>query len=130
MSAHWRLALRYAIWVSAGAALVSVVLWSVYGASYAGPFLYGVGVGLVSFVSMAATVSMLTRRSPTWIALGVASFLPRYGFVVVALGTPAYLGLWPVLAMLGGFAAVYLMENMLLVPRVLGMMSRKWRAGA
>ena len=109
---------------------MGVVLWSLYGASYAGPFLYGVGVGLVSFVSMAATVSMLTRRSPTWVALGVASFLPRYGFVVAALGIPAYLGLWPVLTMLGGFAAVYLAENILLLPRVLGIMSKKWRAGA
>ncbi len=56
--------------------------------------------------------------------------MPRYGFVVAALGIPAYLGLWPVLTMLGGFAAVYLAENILLLPRVLGMMSKKWRAGA
>nr|MDQ3834142.1 hypothetical protein [Actinomycetota bacterium] len=43
----------------------------------------------------------------------------RYGFVVVALGVPAYLGLWPVVIMLVGFAGVYLAENVVLLPGVL-----------
>ena len=44
----------------------------------------------------------------------------RSGFVAVALGIPAYLDLWPVVAMLGGFAGVYLAENAVLLPWVLG----------
>jgi hypothetical protein len=47
------------------------------------------------------------------------SFVVRYGFVAVALGLPAYLDLWPVVAMLGGFAGVYLAENAVLLSGVM-----------
>ncbi len=128
MSAHWRLALRYAAWVSAGAAVVGVVLWLLYGPSQAVAFGYGVGVGLISFVSTALTVSLLTGTSTaTGVAIGAASFAGRLGFAAVALGVPAYLGLWPVLAMLAGFAGVYLAENVALiggVPKVEPFVSR------
>lgn len=120
MSAHWRLAGWYAAWVCAGAALAGVAVWLFYGGTYAGALLYGAGVGLASFVSIAMTVSMLTVRSYVWRGLGAASFFVRYGFAAVALGIPAYLGLWPVVAMLAGFAGVYLAENVLLLPKVLG----------
>ena len=120
MSDHWRLALRYAAWIIALAVPTGAVVSFVYGEAYAGALLYGVGTGILSFVSTALTVSMLTEGSNVWLVLGVASFVARYGFVVVALGVPAYLGLWPVVAMFGGFVGVYLAENVVLLPRVLG----------
>jgi hypothetical protein len=130
MSPHWRLAFQYAMWVSIGAVLVGVVVWFLYGGPYAGAFLYGVGVGIVSFVSTALTVSLLTGQSKTFGVLIVAiSFMVRYGFVACALGVPAYLGLWPVLAMLGGFAGVYLSENVVLLPGVLSSTSMKRETG-
>ncbi len=120
MSTHWRLAVRHAAWVSAGAALAGAVVWFLYGEAYAGAFLYGVGVGIVSFVSTALTVSLLMGRSTAFgVMIGAASFLARYGFAAVALGVPAYLGLWPVVLMLVGFAGVYLAENVVLLPGVL-----------
>jgi hypothetical protein len=120
MSPHWRLALWYAAWVSAGAALVGAVIWFLYGEAYAGAFLYGVSVGVVSFVSTALTVSLLMGYSKAFgVMIGAASFVARYGFVAVALGVPAYLALWPVVAMLVGCAGVYLAENVVLLPGVL-----------
>jgi hypothetical protein len=120
LSAHWRLAFRYAAWVLAGAALVGAVIWLLYDEVYAGAFLYGVGVGIVSFVSTAFSVSMLTGRARAFdMVICAASFVARYGFVAVALGVPAYLGLWPVVPMLLGCAGVYLAENVVLLPGVL-----------
>jgi hypothetical protein len=120
MSAHWRLALQYGAWVSVGAVLVGVGVWLLFGEAYAGSFLYGVGVGIVSFVSTALTVSMLTGCSrAVGVLIGAGSFGARYGFAAVALGVPAYLELWPVVAMLVGFAGVYLAENAVLLPGVL-----------
>lgn len=120
MSAHWRLAVWYAAWVSAGAALAGAVIWFLYGEAYAGGFLYGVGVGIVSFVSTAFSVSMLTGRSKASdMMICAASFVARYGFVAVALGVPAYLGPWPVLPMLLGCVGVYLAENVMLLPGVM-----------
>ncbi len=120
MSPHWRLAVWHAAWVSVGAALVGVVVWLLYGEAYAGSFLYGVGVGIVSFVSTAFSVSMLTGRSKASdMVICASSFVARYGFVAVALGVPAYLGLWPVVPMLLGCAGVYLAENVVLLPGVM-----------
>ena len=123
MSPHWRLALWYVAWICVGAAPVGAVVWWLYGAVYAGALLYGVGLGAASFVSIAATVSMFTARSNVWRGLGMAFFAGRYGFVAGALGIPAYMGLWPLTAMLAGFTAVYVAENVVLLPgvsRVLG----------
>ncbi len=120
MSAHWRLAIQYAAWVTGGAVLAGTVVWFFFGEAYAGAFLYGAGVGIVSFVSTALTVSMLTGRSKAvGVLIGAASFGARYGFAAVALGVPAYLELWPVVVMLVGFAGVYLAENVALLPGVL-----------
>jgi hypothetical protein len=120
MSSHWRLAVRYAGWVFAVAAVVAAVVWSLSGKAHAGAFLYGVGVGTVSFVSTALTVSLLMGRSTAGgMMVGALSFGARYGFVATTLGVPAYLGLWPVVAMLGGFVGVYVAENVLLLPGVL-----------
>ena len=114
MSDHWRLAVRYAGWASAVAAVVGAVVWFLSGGAHAGAFLYGVSVGTVSFVSTALTVS-----TAGGMMVGALSFGARYGFVTAALGVPAYLGLWPVVAMLGGFVGVYMAENVLLLPGVL-----------
>ena len=120
MSAHWRLALRYAAWVSVGAALIGAMVWFLFGAAHAGAVLYGVGVGIVSFVSTALTVSLLTGGSKAaGMMIGTASFAARLGFAAGALGVPAYLDLWPVAAMLAGFVGVYLAENVVLLPGVL-----------
>ena len=119
MSDHWRLAVRYAVWVAAVAAVVGAVVWFLSGEAHAGAFLYGVGVGTVSFVSTALTVSLLMGRSTAGgMMVGALSFGARYGFVAAALGVPAYLDLWPVAAMLGGFVGVYMAENVLLLPGV------------
>ncbi|MDQ3924182.1 MAG: hypothetical protein M3309_09695 [Actinomycetota bacterium] len=120
MSAHWRLALRYAAWVAVGAALIGAVVWFLFGAAHAGAVLYGVGAGIVSFVSTALTVSLLTGGSKAaGMMIGTASFAARLGFAAGALGVPAYLDLWPVAAMLAGFVGVYLAENVVLLPGVL-----------
>ena len=117
MSDHWRLALRFAAWVSVGAALVGVGVWTLYSGAHAGAFLFGAGAGLLSFVSTALTVSLLTGRSTVvGMMVGGASFGVRCGFAAAVLGVPAYLELWPVLPMLGGFAGVYLSENAILFP--------------
>ena len=124
-STLWRLAFWYAAWMSAVAVLVGVALWSLYDGAYAGAFLYGSGVGVVSFLSIAATVSMLTGRSNVMRLLGMGFFAARYGFAAAALGIPAYMGLWPVGPMLVGLVAVYLAENVVLLPRVVVMSSRR-----
>lgn len=121
MGAHWKLAGLCAAGTAGLAAPVAALVWYLYGGSYAGAFSYGVGVGILSFVSTAVTVSWLTRGSRAWVLAGVGSFVARYGFVAVALGVPAYLELWPALAMLGGFAGVHLAENVVLVPVALKM---------
>src|SRR5918912_3057536 len=93
MSAHWRLALQYGAWVSVGAVLVGAVIWFLFGEAYAGSFLYGVGVGIVSFVSTALTVSMLTGCSrAVGVLIGAGSFWARYGFAAGRIGGPADLG--------------------------------------
>ena len=117
MSGHWRLALRCAAWMVALAVPAGAVILYVYGGAHAGSFLYGVGVGIVSFVSTALTVTLLMGRSTMGgMLVGGSSFGARYGFAAGALGVPAYMDLWPVVAMLGGFVAVYVAETVVLVP--------------
>lgn len=125
MSAHWWLAVRYASWVFLAAISVIGVIWFYYGETYAWALGYGVAIGLVSFVSTALSVSMITGRSQVWRAVGAASFAGRYAFAAAALGVPAYLGLWPAVAMLAGFAGVYLAENVALLPGMVGAVSRR-----
>ncbi|MGH3145119.1 MAG: hypothetical protein ACRDTR_04885 [Rubrobacter sp.] len=120
MSDHWRLALRCAGLIILLAVPVSVVLLYFYSGPHAGAFAYGVGIGLLSLLSTALTVTLLSRRSMAGgMAVGAASFAGRCGLAAGALGFPAYLGLWPVLPMLGGFAGVYLAENIVLLPGAL-----------
>jgi hypothetical protein len=120
MSAHWRLAVRGAALMVVLAVPVAVAIFYFYGAAHAGAFLHGVGTGILSFASTALTVSLMPVSSTVHgVMMWAGSFVMRYGFVVVALGIPAYLGLWPVVAMLAGFAGVYLAENVVLLPGVM-----------
>jgi membrane protein implicated in regulation of membrane protease activity len=98
-----------------------VVTLYFYGANYATALFYGVIAGLISFVSTAFTTSLIIgKTSAIGMAIGGASFAGRLGFAAVALGVPAYLNLWPVVIMLMAFVAVYVAENVLLVPVLLG----------
>ncbi|CAA9434369.1 MAG: hypothetical protein AVDCRST_MAG28-1698 [uncultured Rubrobacteraceae bacterium] len=119
MSGLWRVAGRNAVWIIVLSVPAGIVLFLVYGEAHAESYGYGVGVGVLSFISMALTVTLLTDRSRFWRVVGAVSFIMRYGFVAGALGVPAYLGLWPVVAMLGGFAWVYVAENVVLLPRMM-----------
>jgi hypothetical protein len=120
MSDHWRLAFRCAGWIAALMIPIAALLLYFYGGLYAEAFAYGVGIGLLSLLSTAITVSLLWGRSMTLgMIVGALSFVGRCGFAAGALGVPAYLGLWPVLPMLGGFAGVYLAENIVLMPGAL-----------
>lgn len=117
MTGHWRIALRCSVWMVLIAIPLVVAVYYGYGEAHALAFCYGVAVGILSFVSTAVTVSLLTGGSRVaGVLLGAGSFGLRYGFAALALGVPAYLGLWPVVAMLVGFAGVYFAETIMLVP--------------
>ena len=119
MSDHWRLALRYAAWILAAAVMISGVLLLVYGAGHAWSFFYGAGAALLSFVSTALTISLFAGRSvAAGVMIGAGSFVVRLAFAAAVLGIPAYLGLWPVVPMLAGFAGVYVAENVAAAFRV------------
>jgi hypothetical protein len=126
MSDHWRLAVRGAVSMVVLAVPVAVVIFYFYGMLHAGAFLHGVATGILSFFSTALTVSLIPVSSTMHgVTMWAASFLVRYSFVAVALGVPAYLGLWPVVAMLGGFAGVYLTESVVLLPLAMRATSAK-----
>ncbi|QYJ14915.1 hypothetical protein Rxycam_00726 [Rubrobacter xylanophilus DSM 9941] len=116
MAEHWRLAIGCGALVSLGAAVAGAVVWGLFGAVHAGAFAYGAGVGVVSLVSVAGTVSLLSGGNLRSRALGVGSFPARYLCVAAALGLPAYWEAWPVLPMAAGVSGVYLVENLVLVP--------------
>src|SRR5215210_8686801 len=119
MSDHWRVALKYAAWFLAAAVVISGVLLFVYGVGHAWSFFYGAGAALLSFVSTALTISLFAGRSvAAGVMIGAGSFMVRLAFAAVVLGIPAYLGLWPVVPMLVGFAGVYVAENVAAASRV------------
>jgi F0F1-type ATP synthase assembly protein I len=119
MSDHWRLALRYAAWILAGAVLISAVLFLLFGESHAWSFFYGAGAAILSFISTALTISLFAGRSvAAGVVIGAGSFVVRLAFAAAVLGIPAYLGLWPVVPMLVGFAGVYVAENVAATVRV------------
>ena len=112
MSDHWRLALRYAGWILVAAAVISGALLLIYGAGHAWSFFYGAGTAVLSFLSTALTISLFAGRSmAAGVMIGAGSFVARLVFATAVLGIPAYLGLWPVVPMLAGFAGVYVAEN-------------------
>jgi len=119
MSDHWRLALRYSAWLLGVAVLISAVLFLVYGGDHAWSFFYGAGAAILSFVSTALTISLFAGRSmAAGVMIGAGSFVVRLVFAAAVLGIPAYLGLWPVVPMLVGFAGVYAAENVAAAFRV------------
>jgi hypothetical protein len=128
MSDHWRLAIRGAAFMVALAVPVAAVILYFYGMAHAGAFLYGAATGILSFASTALTVSLMPVSSTAHgVVMWAGSFVARYGFAAAALGVPAFLGLWPAVAMLGGFAGVYLAENAVLLPGVMKAMSSTGR---
>ena len=116
MSTHWRLALGGAAATAVMSLGAAAVVGYYFGTVYAGAFLYGAGVGLVSFTSIAITAWLLGGKM-----LGVTflSGLPRTSdgsiFAGVAVGVPIYLASWPAVSLIGGFAGVYVVENVLLL---------------
>ena len=119
MSDHWRLALRYAGWILLAAAVISGGLLLIYGAGHAWSFFYGAGTAVLSFLSTALTISLFAGRSmAAGVMIGAGSFVARLVFATAVLGIPAYLGLWPVVPMLTGFAGVYIAENVAAAVRV------------
>ena len=95
MGDHWRLAFRCAGWIFALMVPVGALLLYVYGVAHAEAFAYGVGIGLVSLLSTALTVSLLWGPNMTvGIMVGVFSFVGRCLLAAAALGVPAYLELW------------------------------------
>lgn len=116
MNTHSRLALKGAVLALALALPVGGAVWYFLTRAHAVSFLYGVGVGVIGFASIALTVSLLTvRPSGVRILLGVASYGARIVLVVAAVGVAVFAGAWPVLPMLCGLAGVYVVENLLLL---------------
>ena len=116
MSAHWRLAVGGAALTALLSLLVALVVAIYAGWAEAGALLYGAGIGVVSFTSIALTASLLGGRfAGEKLLLGVAVYFGRLLFAVVAMGVPLYLGSWPALPLIGGFTGVYVVENVLLL---------------
>lgn len=119
MSDHWRVALRYAAWILVAAVVISAALLLIYGAGHAWSFFYGAVTAILSFLSTALTISLFAGRSmAAGVMIGAGSFVARLIFAAAVLGIPAYLGLWPVVPMLAGFAGVYVAENVAAAVRV------------
>jgi hypothetical protein len=116
VSVHWRMAIRGAVLTLVLAAAVGAAFGLYLGWEWVGAFLYGVGVGVVSFASIALTVSLLTvRPSALRVMLGASSYVGRLLFGAVAVIVPIYAGLWPALPVVAGFVGVYVVENVVLL---------------
>ena len=124
MSTHWRLAAGGATATVLISLLLAGVVWYYFGGVYAGAYVYGAGIGVVCFTSIAVTAALLGGRlSGDRIVLGLLVYVGRLVFAAVGLGLPMYLADWPTLAMIGGFAGVYVVENVVLLvgaPRTVG----------
>lgn len=116
MSTHWRLAVGGAALTVLLSLLVAVVVGVYAGWADAGAFIYGAGVGVISFTSIAVTASLLGGRfTGEKMLLGMAVYFGRLVFAVMAVGVPLFWASWPALAVVCGFAGVYLVENVLLL---------------
>jgi hypothetical protein len=116
VSAHWRLAAGGAAVTVLVALLVAGVIWYYFGGGHAGAYLYGAGIGVVCFTSIAVTAALLGGRlTGDRIVLGLAVYFGRLGFAAVALGVPIYTEAWPVVPLVSGFAGVYIVENVVLL---------------
>lgn len=116
MSTHWRLAAGGAAVAGLVSLLISAVVLYYLGGLYAGAYLYGVGVGVVCFTSIAVTAALLGGGfSGDRVLLGLVVYVGRLVFAAVALGVPMYLGALPAVPLLFGFAGVYVVENVVLL---------------
>ena len=116
MNKHSGLALRGAAAIVVLVLPVSGVIWRYIDGASAVSFLYGSGVGMACFASIAVTVSFLTvRPTGTRMVHGLAVYTGRLVFAAVAVGGAVYYDLWPVLPMLCGFIGVYVLENVFLL---------------
>lgn len=79
-------------------------------------FLYGAGVGLVIFSSIAFTVTMVFGQTTEMKRLvGAGVYVGRLVFAAAAIVVPIALDLWPVVPMICGLAGVYIVENVVLL---------------
>lgn len=112
----WRLAAGSSIAMAVVAAPSSGAVAYYFGGMEAWAFLYGVAVGFVTFVSIAAVVSLILRRpSESRMMLGFTIYLGRLMFAAVALAIPLFLGLLPVLSVVCGLVTAYVVENVALL---------------
>lgn len=116
MRGLWCLAAGSAAAVVVLAAPAAVVVFRYAGEASGWALLYGIGVGLITFASIALTVGLMTVR-PTGarVMWGAVSYAGRLVFAAGAVVVPALMDLWPVVPMLGGFAGVYIVENVALL---------------
>jgi hypothetical protein len=120
MSDHWRLAFRCAGLIILLAIPAGALLMYLYSGPHAGAFAYGVAVGLLSLLSTALTVTLLSRRSMAGgMAVGAASFAGRCGFAAGRSVRPLTWSCGPCFPPWAGFAGVYLAENVVLLPGAL-----------
>lgn len=116
MNLLWRLAVGSSIAVAVVAVPLTGAIAYYFGGIEAWSFFYGVAVGLVTFVSIAAVVALILRRpSESKMMLGFAIYLGRLMFAAVALAIPLFLGLLPVLPVVCGLVVVYVVENVALL---------------
>lgn len=116
MSVHWRLAAGGAAVAGLISLFAAGTVWYYFDGMHAGAYLYGVGVGVVCFTSIAVTAALLGGGlSGDRIVLGLAVYFGRLVFAAVGLGVPIYLGSLPAVPLLCGFAGVYLVENVVLL---------------
>lgn len=86
------------------------------GALEAWSFLYGVGVGLIIFASIAFTVTMVFGQTTELKRLvGAGIYVGRLVFAAAAVLVPIMLDLWPIVPMICGLVGVYILENVVLL---------------
>lgn len=116
MSQLGRLAAWGAIFMVAVSIPAAITIAYYLGGAEALSFVYGVGVGLVVFASIALAVSLiLNQRSSRHMALGTGIYVGRLMFAGVAMAVPLLLDLLLLLPMVGGFLGVYVVENLVLL---------------
>lgn len=96
--------------------MVAGIIAYAFGGVYGWAFTYGAVIGVISFTSIALTAALMGGRfTGERILLGLAVYVGRLVFAAVAIGVPIYFGALPALAMVGGFAGVYVVENIALL---------------
>lgn len=117
MNQHWRLAAGGSITVVVVALPLAAMIGAYVGGLEAWSFLYGVGVGLPTFASIALAVSLiLCRTTELKLMIGAGVYVGRLVIAAGAMLLPAlFVVEWPIMPMVGGFVLVYVVENMALL---------------